>query len=196
MKAYRRMTVAATTCAVGLSLAACSAGVTTASPATSRSSATSPAASSPAAAASSASPSPTRAADTISVDAPIGSFPIPPSAQVIYNGTCDKQIIIELGSVTPAQASGFYTSALPQAGYKITGNSLVAASGTGLPGSAAMIEFTGRGYKGTISAVANMGALASTGPSPVPVPSSFAKNFLAIALTPPGAADCGGPAGP
>lgn len=196
MKAYRLMSMAATTCAAGLSLAACSAGVTTASPATSHSSATSPAASSPAVAGSSASPASTSAAGTIKVDAPIGSFPIPPSAQVITNITCDKQIVIELGSVTPAQAASFYTSALPPAGYKITGNSLLSGSGTGLPGSAAMIEFTGRGYKGTISAVADMGALSSTGPSPVPVPSSIAKNFLAIELTPPGAPDCAGPSGP
>jgi hypothetical protein len=196
MKAYRRMAMAVTTCAAGLSLAACTAGVTTASPSTSRSLATSRTASSPAAAASSASPAPTGSAGTISVDAPIGSFPIPPAAQVLFNSTCDKQIVIELGSVTPAQASSFYTAALPQAGYKITSNSLLAETGTGLPGSVATIEFTGRGYKGTISALANLGALSSTGPSPAPVPSSIAKNFLAIELTPPGAAECDGSAGP
>ena len=196
MKAYRRMAMAVTTCAAGLSLAACTAGVTTASPATSRSSATSPAASSPAAATSPASPAPASSADTLRVDAPIGSFPVPPGAQVIFNSTCNKQIVIELSSVTPAQASSFYTAALPQAGYKITSNSLLAETGTGLPGSVATIEFTGRGYKGTISALANLGALATTGPSPAPVPSSIAKNFLAIELTPPGVPDCDGSAGP
>jgi hypothetical protein len=196
MKAYRRMAMAVTTCAAGLSLAACTAGVTTASPATSRSSATSPAASSPAAATSPASPAPASSADTVKVDAPIGSFPIPPAAQVMFNSTCDKEIVIELVSVTPAQASSFYTSALPQAGYKITGNSLLSGTGNGIPGSVATIEFTGHGYKGTISALANLGALSSIGPSPAPVPSSIAKNFLAIALTPPGTPECDGSAGP
>ena len=192
MKAYCRVAMAVTTCAAGLSLAACTAGVTTASPAASRSAATSPAASSPAAATSPASTSP---AGTVSVDAPIGSFPVPPGAQVLLNSTCDKQIIIELGSVTPAQASSFYTATLPKAGYKVTSNSLLAETGT-LPGSAATIDFTGRGYKGTIAALANLGALSSIGPSPVPVPSSIAKNFLTIELTPPGTADCDPSAAP
>ena len=192
MKAYCRVAMAVTTCAAGLFLAACTAGVTTASPATSRSAATSPAASSPAAATSPALTSP---AGTVSVDAPIGSFPVPPGAQVLLNSTCDKQIIIELGSVTPAQASSFYTATLPKAGYKVTSNSLLAETGT-LPGSAATIDFTGRGYKGTIAALANLGALSSIGPSPVPVPSSIAKNFLTIELTPPGTADCDPSAAP
>jgi hypothetical protein len=192
MKAYCRVAMAVTTCAAGLSLAACTAGVTTASPATSRSAATSPAASSPTAA---TSPASTSSAGTVSVDAPIGSFPVPSGAQVLLNSTCDKQIIIELGSVTPAQASSFYTAALPKAGYKVTSNSLLAETGT-LPGSAATIEFTGRGYKGTIAALANLGALSTIGPSPVPVPSSIAKNFLTIELTPPGTADCDPSAAP
>jgi hypothetical protein len=194
MKAYCRVAMAVTTCAAGVSLAACTAGVTTASPAASRSSATSPTASSPAAT-SATSPASTSSANTLRVDAPIGSFPVPPAAQVLLNSTCDKQIIIELGSVTPAQASSFYTAALPKAGYKVTSNSLLAETGT-LPGSAATIEFTGRGYKGTIAALANLGALSSTGPSPVPVPSSVAKNFVTIELTPPGTADCDPSAGP
>jgi hypothetical protein len=109
----------------------------------------------------------------------------------LYNSTCGKQIFIELSSVTPSQASSFYTSALPRAGYKITSNSLLTDTGDGLPGSAAQIEFTGHGYKGTITAVSNLGALSSTGPSPVSVPSSIAKNFFTITLTPSGEAPSG-----
>jgi hypothetical protein len=104
--------------------------------------------------------------------------------------SCGKQIIIELASVTPSQASSFYTSELPRAGYKITGNTLLTDTGNAaLPGSEAEIEFTGHGYKGTIAALSNMGALASMGPSPVSVPSSIAKNFITISLTPPGTAN-------
>jgi hypothetical protein len=104
--------------------------------------------------------------------------------------SCGKQIIVELSSVTPAQTSTFYTSALPRAGYKITGNTLLTDTGNApVPGSEAEIKFTGHGYNGTIAALSNMGALASMGPSPVSVPSSIAKNFITISLTPPGTAN-------
>jgi hypothetical protein len=197
MNAYRLMAMAVTTCAAGLSLAACTAGITTASPVASRSPATSRTASSSAPAALHASSAAsTSSADTVSVDAPIGRFPIPHGAKVLYNSTCDKQVLIELSSVTPAKASSFYISALPRAGYKITGNSLLANTGDGLPGSAAQIEFTGHGYNGTITAVSDLGALSSMGPSPAAVPSSIAKNFFTITLTPPGEAGCAVPTAP
>jgi hypothetical protein len=196
MNPYRLMAMALTTCAAGLSLAACSAGITDASPPASPSPTTSRTASSPAAAASDSSPASASPADTISVDAPIGTFPIPHGAQVLFNNICDKQVIIELSSVTPPQASSFYTAALPRAGYKITGNSLLTDTGNELPGAEAEIEFTGHGYKGTIAAVSNFGALSSMGPSPVSVPSNIAKNFITVSLTPPGAAGCATPTGP
>jgi hypothetical protein len=190
MNAYRPVAVATTCCVIGLSLAACTAGITAAGSGTPGSPATSPAASALAATAhttlAAASP-----AGAVSVDAPIGSFPVPHGAKVIASTTCDKQVVIELGSVTPKQASTFYLLALPRAGYRITGNTLVDSNGDGLPGAAAEIDFTGHGYKGQISAVADMGALASTGPSPVSVPSNMAKNFSTITLTPPGTAGCG-----
>jgi hypothetical protein len=131
-----------------------------------------------------ASPSP---ADTVSVDAPVGSFPIPPGAQVASNMTCAKQTLIELGSVTPSKASSFYSAQLPKAGYRITsafgGNTTPGASG-----AITEIEFTGHGYQGLIIAVADMSALPSTGPTPAGLPRNLTKNFVEISLTPPGAA--------
>lgn len=195
MNTYRLVAMAAITFSAGLSVAACTAGITTPSPATSRTPVTSHAASSPAAPASHTSPAPATSADMISVDAPVGTFPVPHGAQVVFNSACDKQVIIELSAVTPSQASSFYMSELPQAGYKITGNTLLTDAGNALPGAAAEIEFTGHGYKGTIAALSDLGALASTGASPTDLPSNIAKNFLTIMLTPPGTAGCGAPTG-
>jgi hypothetical protein len=193
MNACRLMAMAVTTCAAGLSLAACTAGITTASPPASRPPATSRTASSPAAAASHSGSASASPAPRVSLDAPIGSFPIPHEAQVMVNMTCGKQLVIELTSVTPPQASDFYLSALPREGYKITGKTQLTETGNGQPGAVVEIDFTGHGYKGTIGAVANLGALSSTGPSPSSVPSDFAKNFVTITLTPPGAAGCATP---
>ncbi len=108
----------------------------------------------------------------VSLDAPIGSFPIPHEAQVMVNMTCGKQLVIELTSVTPSQASDFYLSALPREGYKITGKTQLTETGNGQPGAVVEIDFTGHGYKGTIGAVANLGALSSTGPSPAACPAT------------------------
>jgi hypothetical protein len=187
---HRLMAMAVTTCAAGLSVTACTAGITSAPPATSSSPAASRTASSPAPAAShttSAAPSP---ADTISVDAPIGSFPVPHGAQVVSNIACGKQVLVELSSVTPAQASAFYTSALPRAGYKITENTLTSDPNTGAPQAMAEFTFTGHGYTGLIIALANLGADASAVPSAAGLPSNIAKNAVEISLTPPGASGC------
>jgi len=191
MNTYRLTAIAVTTCAAGLSLAACSAGITTPG----RGPGSSHTASSSAPTASHTPSAAAGSGDKVSVDAPIGSFPIPHGAQVMANYTCDKQVLLELGSVTPGQASAFYLSALPGAGYKITGNTMVDDSGDGAPGAASEIDFTGHGYQGQIVAVADLGAL-SSGPSPVSVPSNIATNFLTVSLTPPGAAGCATPTGP
>jgi hypothetical protein len=102
--------------------------------------------------------------------------------------SCGNQILIELGSVTPAQASTFYTSALPRAGYNITANNLTSDPNTGAPQGIAEIEFTGHRYTGLIVAVANLGAGASADPSTAGLPSSIAKNSVQISLTPAGTA--------
>lgn len=102
--------------------------------------------------------------------------------------SCGKQDLIEVGSVTPAQASTFYTSALPRAGYKITDNTLTSDPNTGTPQGMAEITFTGDGYTGLIIAMANLGAEASADPSLAGLPSSMAKNVVEVSLTPPGSA--------
>jgi hypothetical protein len=101
---------------------------------------------------------------------------------------CGKQIFIELNSVTPAQASAFYTSALPGAGYQITNNTLTSDPNTGAAQGMAEISFTGHGYTGLIIAIANLAAQASASPSIAGLPSNMAKNAVEISLTPPGTA--------
>jgi hypothetical protein len=197
MNTYRLMAMTVTSCAAGLSLAACSAGITKAntvtspSPTASRneSSTASRAESSPPASPSHTASASTGSSDTVRVDAPIGSFPIPRAAQVVANMPCGKQDLIELGSVTPLQASTFYTSALPRAGYTITNNTLTSDPDTGTPQGMAEITFNGHGYTGLIIAMANLGAEASADPSSADLPSSLTKNAVEISLSPPGAAN-------
>jgi hypothetical protein len=154
-----RAAALAAVCVTGLSLAACSGGISTPSAASS-----SPA-SSPTTAPSSASATtpPTSGATgtsgatspgtgsgssgTVSVGGSLGTFPIPPGAQVVENvDNSDGQDAIELSGVQPSDLSSFYSTALPQDGYTITSND-VASSGI-LTGAG--IEFTGHGYKGDI----------------------------------------------
>jgi hypothetical protein len=101
--------------------------------------------------------------------------------------TCGKQVLVEVGSVTPSAASSFYTAALPRAGYQITSNS----SGTNPDGSGSMTQynFTGHGYQGSILASSDIAALPSAGPSalpPISLPSNMTKNVVYINLYPPG----------
>ena len=164
MKKYRYALV---TCAVGLSLTACSAGVTQATPATStttRTTAVAKPTSSPA-------PSPTApAGSTVSLGGSIGNFPIPSGAKVAENVASGGKIIFFFSSVTPARVASFYASALPRAGYKVTSNSSVAGD--------AAITFTGHGYKGTLDAIAKVPD--SSGASSDGVPS---KNLTGITFT-------------
>ena len=184
MSAYRRMALTVTTCVAGLSLAACSAGITTANPKTTPSTAASHTGSTPTAATSHATSASAAAGSTVHVDAAIGSFPIPGGAQVVANMPCGNQLLIELGSVTPAQASGFYTTALPEAGYQITVNTLTSDPSTGAAQGMAEFTFTGHGYTGLIIAMANLDSGASADPSMAGLPSSIAKNAVEISLTP------------
>ena len=128
MNPYRTAVLAAAACAAGISLAACSV-TTTASPAS----------------------SPAAASSTVSVSGPIGTFPVPPGAQVIDDGTDNGHYDIVFGSVSPSEVSGFYTTALPRAGYTIISNS----SATGGSFSGTGIWFTGHGYNGQIGALSS-----------------------------------------
>jgi hypothetical protein len=160
----RHTAITVTICAAGLSLTACTAGITTASPTASPSH---PASSSSSAAA------------TVRVNAPIGSFPIPQGAQVAYNISCAKQIGIAVSPVTQSQSSTFYATALPRAGYKIESD---IASNAGAAQGLTEIEFSGHGYTGTIITIANLGAAASAGSS-ITLPSDMTKNVAEIIMS-------------
>jgi hypothetical protein len=162
MNRYRSAALGLVTCAAGLSLAACSAGITTTTPASS------PKSSTPAA--SPAATHTARASSTVNIGGSIGRFPIPSGGKVVENFALDKQIEVVIGSVSPQKASSFYTSALPKAGYTITLNTLGTDS---KHGTTLAIQFSGHGYKGTISAGSNIPGV-SLGNS---------KDFLAILLS-------------
>ena len=121
---HRTAVLAAAACAAAISLAACTV-TTTASPAS--------------------------AGSTVSVSGPIGSFPVPPGAQLINDGTDNGHYDIVFGSVSPSEAARFYTTALPRADYTITSNS----SATGESFSGTGIWFTGHGYNGQIGALSS-----------------------------------------
>ncbi|HUN33538.1 MAG TPA: hypothetical protein VMU95_16125 [Trebonia sp.] len=185
MNTYRRMAMAMMTGAAGLSLAACSVAITTAGPKSSPSptaSRTRPSATASATRPASPRPSPT---PTVSVNAPIGGFPIPPGAQVVYNVSCPKSISISVSPVTPAESSAFYATALPRFGYTIKDSMTLAAQGL------VEIDFSGHGYTGAIATLADAAAAASADPSaaPVTLPSDMTKNLEQVTMTVPGLPD-------
>jgi hypothetical protein len=146
-RSARRVPAACAACVIGVSVAACSAGITTASsaapstaPAT-VSSFSAASTSSPPAASSSPIPS-----SSISVSG-FGGFPVPAGAKTAENVSYGNQTVIVLTSVTPAEMVSFYTSALPKAGFAITDN----ASANGKNGTTADILFSGNGYKGDMA---------------------------------------------
>lgn len=177
MNTSRLLVTALATGAAALSVAACTAGITTPSPA--------PSHSPPVAASHTSSAAPSSPA-TVNLGAPIGNFPVPHGAQVVANMPCGKQLLLELSSVTPPEASSFYASALPQAGYTITVNTLTADPDTGAPRGMTEITFGGRGYTGLIIAMANLGAGATANPSMASLPASISKNFMEVSLSPKG----------
>jgi hypothetical protein len=189
MNTHRRTAMAVITCAAGLSLTACSVGVTSARPGASPSPSASrtgplPTASSshsPAAPSSHpASPSPATVT-MVTVNAPIHSFPIPAGAQVAFNISCPKSISLAVSPVTPAQSSAFYTIELPRAGYTIQ-NSFTFDG-------IVEIAFSGHGYTGSIATISDLSAAASASPSAVTLPSDLTKNVAQISLTAPGTPD-------
>lgn len=173
-----RTAMAVAICAASLSLAACTAGITTASPTTSRSHTVNRTGSPH----SHTSPPASTLATTVRVHAPIGSFPIPQGARVAYNISCAKQINIAVSPVTPAQSSTFYSAALLRAGYKIGGNITSSDPNTGAPQGLTEIEFTGHGYTGNIITMADLGAEASADPS-ITLPSDLTKNVAEISMS-------------
>jgi hypothetical protein len=157
MNKYRSAALTLATCAVGLSAAACSAGTPSASSASTggaTSSASAPAAASSAGAASTGAAIPGR---SLTLKTPLGSFPVPAAAKVAEN----MAGLLVFGSVAPADVSRFYATALPQAGFTVTTNSMLHKGGD----SGAYIVFSGHGYKGTVDSLDQFpgGSLAGIG---------------------------------
>jgi hypothetical protein len=147
MSIHRSAALALTTCAASLTVAACTAGVTTAT-----STVTSPAAPSRSASVAAATSAGAAAAGRmISISGSTGSFPVPAGAKVADNIGASQQIIVIFSAVTPANVSSFYATALPRAGYAISGNSVISEGG----GTEAIIQFSGHGYKGNIAALSH-----------------------------------------
>jgi hypothetical protein len=168
MKLYRVTALTALACLAGLSLAACSGGISTvaqspetSAPPASVSAGTSAPASAPAAASTastgvSVSGAPAAGtSSTITVGGGIGAFPIPPGASVIENSLDNGKPSIAFTGVTASEVTTFYTASLPSYGYTITEND--AASGTSVTGTT--IKFTGHGYNGDIGAMSGTGSL-------------------------------------
>jgi hypothetical protein len=169
MSNYRSAALALATCAASLSVAACTAGITTAS---------SPATSAPAptrsASVAAAATSPASSVRMIAISGSVGSFPAPAGAKVAENIAESQDIIVIFSSITPAEVSSFYATALPRAGYSISSNSLVDQGG----GTVAFIQFSGHGYKG------NIDALSKFSDSSVSLPGLGTKNVTTISLMP------------
>jgi hypothetical protein len=142
MNKYRSAALALAACAASLSVAACSAGTPTASSSTSSSAAASQGVST--------SPPPSTGAPiagtTITVKGTLGSFPVPARAKVVENIAGGQSLVVVFGLIAPADVARFYATALPQAGYTVTTNSMLHKGGD----SGAYIVFTGHGYKGTV----------------------------------------------
>jgi hypothetical protein len=154
MNTYRSIALVLASCAAGLSVAACSTGTPSAS-----SSTTSPAATGSATPSKSAVPiessavptsGPAIAGRTLQVNGQIGSFPVPAAAKVGENMSGGSSLLVVFGLVVPADVARFYATALPQAGFTVTTNSLVTQGGQ----HGAIIAFTGHGFKGNIDSVA------------------------------------------
>jgi hypothetical protein len=152
MNRYRSAALVLATCAAGLSVAACSAGTPSAS--SSSSSTASPAASShstpPVVSSAVPTSGPPIAGSTLKVKGNLGSFPVPAAAKVGENMSSASSLLVVFGLVAPADVARFYATALPQAGFTVTSNSLVSQGGQ----NGAIVAFTGHGYKGNIESVA------------------------------------------
>jgi hypothetical protein len=157
MNKYRSAALALAACVAAVPVAACSAGVTTAGSAANSAAASSHGASADTsrgtsgASSGASSPSPAGSASTVAVGGSIGSFPIPAGAAIAENVSISHGIDVIFSRITPAEVSSFYATALPRAGYVISGNDVVSQSG----GSEVLIQFSGHGYKGNIAALSN-----------------------------------------
>ena len=145
MNRYRPATLALAAGAATVALAACSAGTPSASSSSSSGTGT--------AAPVTSAPAPTTGAPipgrTLTVHGKLGSFPVPEAAKIGENMSGGSALVVVFGSIAPPDVSRFYATALPQAGYAVTSNSLVSSRGQ----NGALIVFSGHGYKGNIESV-------------------------------------------
>jgi hypothetical protein len=146
MNKYRSAALALATCAAGLAVAACSAGTPTASSASTSTDTPSQGVVSTAPP-STGAPIPAR---MLVVNGKLGSFPVPASAKVVENMAGGQALVVVFGLIAPADVARFYATALPQAGYTVTTNSMLQKGGD----SGAYIVFSGHGYRGTVDALA------------------------------------------
>jgi hypothetical protein len=161
MNKYRSATLALAAGAATLAVAACSAGTPSASSASSSSSAT--ASSTSTAVPVTTAPAPTTGAPipgkSLTVQGKLGSFPVPANAKIGENISGGSSLILVFGEVAPPDVARFYASALPQAGFTVTSNSLVSQGGQ----HGAVVVFSGHGYKGSIESVDQFPAAAIAG---------------------------------
>lgn len=154
MNKYRSAALALTACAASLSVAACSTGTPSASSASTSSPATSSATPSQSASAAVTSAVPTSgppiASKMITVTGKLGSFPVPAGAKVVENTAGGQAVVVVFGLIAPADVARFYATALPQAGYSVTTNSMLQKGGD----TGAYIVFSGHGFKGTVDSLA------------------------------------------
>jgi hypothetical protein len=150
MNKHRPIALVLASCAAGLSVAACSAGTPSASSSTSSPAATSSSSKPPVISSPVPTTGPPIAGSMLTIKGKIGSFPVPKTARVGENMSGGSSLLVVFGSVAPADVARFYATALPQAGYSVTSNSLVSQGGQ----NGAIIAFTGRGFKGNIESVA------------------------------------------
>jgi hypothetical protein len=172
MNRYRVAALALASCAA-LSVTACTAGVTAAPPASTVPASTAVARPTHTYSASATS-YPPGARRMITIGGSGGSFPVPAGAKVIENVANGQQIVVLFNSVTPADVSRFYATELPQAGYAVSGNSVVDESG----GTVTFIQFSGHGYKGNIASLSHFSGAGVT------VAGLGTKNVTTITLLP------------
>jgi hypothetical protein len=162
MNKYRTATLALAVGAASLAVAACSSGTPTASSSSTPTSTPTSTSTSTAAPIVSA-PVPTTGAPipgrTLELKGKLASFPVPEAAKIGENLSGGSSLILIFGLVAPVDVARFYATALPQAGFTVTSNSLVSQGGQ----HGALIEFTGHGYRGNIESVAQFPGVSVVG---------------------------------
>jgi hypothetical protein len=148
MNKYRSATLALAAGAATLAVAACSSAGTPSASSSSTASSTSTAV--PVVSAPVPTTGATIQSKMLTLKGKLGSFPIPATAKVGENISGGSSLILIFGSVVPSDVARFYATALPQAGYTVTSKALVSQGGQ----RGAILEFTGKGFKGTIESVA------------------------------------------